>query len=321
MKEHGQAQAFAAAAIAQHSKSFALASRLLPPRVREDAVVLYAWCRYADDAVDEAESPEAAREALTRLDQELAAIYGGQMQVQPLLAALQELVQRRQIPLLYPQELLAGMRMDVDGVRYDDTATLQLYCWRVAGVVGLMMCHVMGVTDDAALRQASDLGMAMQLTNICRDVAEDWQRDRLYLPADLLTRHGLGHWPDALGGSLPSDHESWVAPVVAELLREADRLYRSGNSGLSALPWRCALAIAVASSVYRDIGRVLAAQGFNPFRGRAHTTLARKLWLVARNAVGQLLNLPKRLTHLAAARVPRTLLTGPADLRLLRQEA
>ncbi len=319
MPSHINAQALAAASIAKNSKSFALASRLLPRRVRDDAVVLYAWCRYADDAVDEAESPLAARTALTRLDQELAAIYDGQMQGQPLLAALQEMLQRRQIPQLYPQELLAGMRMDVDGVRYGDSATLMLYCWRVAGVVGLMMCHVMGVTSDRALQQASDLGIAMQLTNICRDVAEDWQRGRLYLPADVLARHGLQHWPAMLGGPLAEKREGEVAPVVAELLGVADRYYQSGARGLTALPWRCALAIAVASAVYRDIGRVLTAQGHDPFAGRAHTTLARKLWLVARTTLAQLGQLPARMRTLADAQVPQTLLTGPAEMRRARE--
>ena len=272
-------------------------------RVRQDAVVLYAWCRYADDAVDEAPSPEVAGLALTRLEHELAAVYAGAPQTEPLLAALQELLTRRQVPRLYPQELLAGMRMDVEGVRYGEFATLELYCWRVAGVVGAMMCHVMGVNDDRALRQAADLGAAMQLTNICRDVAEDWQRGRVYLPADLLARHSL-----ALAEP-PHD----VAPAVAELLALAERRYQAGDRGLGALPWRCALAIAVASAVYRDIGRVLAAQGFDPFAGRAHTTLPRKLWLVLRTAVSQLVQVPARARRTAQAHVPQTLLSGPAQ--------
>ena len=313
------AHALAAASIAQHSKSFALASRLLPRRVRNDAVVLYAWCRYADDAVDEAPSLQTAKFALARLECELASIYAGELQSEPLLDALQELVQRRKIPRLYPQELLAGMRMDVEGTRYADAATLRLYCWRVAGVVGLMMCHVMGVTDEQALRQASDLGLAMQLTNICRDVAEDWQRGRLYLPADLLARHGLGHWPQALGGELLQRRHNEIAPVVQELLAEADGLYASGDSGLGALPWRCGLAIAVASAVYRDIGRALADQQFNPLSGRAHTTLRRKLFLVARASMRHVLELPARM--LVEVRVPQTVLTGPTRRLAFGQEA
>ena len=308
MAAHAHAHAFAAASIAQHSKSFALASRLLPANARNDAVVLYAWCRYVDDAVDDAASPEVARLALTRLEYEVAAIYDGQMQTQPLLAALQELLMRRQMPRLYLQELLAGMRMDVDGVQYTDEATLLLYCWRVAGVVGLMMCHVMGVRDDAALHQAGDLGVAMQLTNICRDVAEDWQRGRLYLPTDLLARHGLAHWSAQVTGPTPPDPHT-VAPVVRELLAVADGYYASGSRGLQALPWRCALAVGVASAVYRDIGRALTRQSWDPFRGRAYTTLPRKLWLVLRTTFTQLRHVG---LHLPNAHVPQALLHAPS---------
>src|SRR5690606_15809209 len=140
---------------------------------------------------------------------------------------------------------------------------LSRYCYRVAGVVGLMMCNVMGVKDEAALDNAVHLGMAMQLTNICRDVAEDWERGRLYLPADLLADCGAPDLARELGGAFPERAVAPVARVLRVLLTHADRLYRSGDRGLAALPWRSALAVRTARRVYAAIGERVAAQHFD----------------------------------------------------------
>jgi phytoene synthase len=287
-------QRAAAPIIAAHGKSFAFASRLLPAAVRRDAIVLYAWCRRADDAVDEAPDAVRAREALARLEDELDGLARGEVPEDPILEAFSEVMSRRAMPLDYARELLRGMRMDLDGVAYPDYPALDLYCWRVAGVVGLMMCHVMGVSDPSALRQAAHLGMAMQLTNIARDVAEDWQRGRLYLPDALLAAHGLGGLEARRGGPLDAENPGSFPQVVQALLARADGLYASGRGGLRALPWRCALAIAAAGAIYRDIGRSLARQGFDPWRGRARTSTGRKVWLALGAAWGQLWRSPAR---------------------------
>ncbi|HVJ81428.1 MAG TPA: squalene/phytoene synthase family protein, partial [Planctomycetia bacterium] len=150
--------------IARHSKSFDLASRLLAPRARDAGVAVYAWCRRCDDAIDDA-LPADQPAALARLRAELDAIYAGHEQSELVPAAFQEVAFERGIPKLYPEELLAGMEMDVLDRRYANDAELFRYCHRVAGVVGLMMCHVLGVSSDAALPHACHLGMAMQLTN------------------------------------------------------------------------------------------------------------------------------------------------------------
>jgi phytoene synthase len=154
--------AVARAVIAHHSRSFALASRLLPRQARDDAAVIYAWCRRADDAVD---APRADRGEVARLTAELEAAYAGAAE-EPLLAAFGQVARARAIPLAYPSQLLAGMAMDLEGARYASVEDLIGYAWRVAGVVGLMMTHVLGVDDDAALVPAAHLGIAMQLTNV-----------------------------------------------------------------------------------------------------------------------------------------------------------
>jgi 15-cis-phytoene synthase len=295
--------------IVRHSRSFALASRLLPGRVRDEAWVVYAWCRRADDAIDAA-PPEAQQAALVRLREELAAVYdGGQQTGDPTLAAFQSVVRLRRLPRAYPEALLDGMAMDVRGQRYETIADLLRYAYRVAGTVGLMMCHVMGVQRDHALVHATHLGIAMQLTNICRDVAEDWRLGRLYLPAELLARSGIG-WLAGIRpkGELPQEARAPLAQVVTHLLELADAHYRSGKRGLPELSWRCALAVGTAGAVYGDIGRVLEQRGCDVTAGRAHVSTPRKLWLTARTALWMTARAPaylwRRLWHRRAPRIP-----------------
>lgn len=264
------AQQEARAVLAAGSKSFALAGRLLPRDCRDDAAVLYAWCRRCDDQIDLA-PPEARAEALRRMRRELAAVYAGEHQDHPALAAFAEVVHRRGIPREYPGGLLDGFEMDVDGTSYPSIGALLGYAYRVAGTVGVMMAYLMDVNAPDPLRRAAHLGIAMQLTNICRDVDEDWRNGRLYLPAELLPTRDL----DA-----PATADA--APAVRRLLSEADRFYRSGEAGLAALRFRCAAAIRAARLIYADIGRVIARRGYDVRRGRAVVSRRRKLWLVAR---------------------------------------
>lgn len=263
----------ARAVIAHHSRSFALASRLLPKQARDDAAVLYAWCRRADDAVD---TPSADPDVLATLSGELDLAYTGAAE-DLLLAAFGEVVRARAIPRAYPAELLAGMAMDLDGARYEAVEDLFAYAWRVAGVVGLMMTHVLGLDDEDALVPAAHLGIAMQLTNVCRDVAEDWQRGRLYLPDEVLARHGAGGLRKELGQPLPAAAVAPLRGAVRDVLALADRYYRSADRGLAALPWRAAFAIRSARDIYAAIGGqiarrdhdVTAARAFVPARGKA----------------------------------------------------
>lgn len=273
-----------AAVIQHHSKSFALASRLLPAAVRADVLVLYAWCRRADDTVDLAADPAAG---LARLQAELDAVYEGRPQVDPLLGAFARLVRRCALPRHYPQELLTGMGMDLAPALYADHAALALYCYRVAGVVGLMMCHVMRVADDAALERAAQLGMAMQLTNICRDVAEDWQRGRLYLPYRALGFTDEAAVRAALAGPMAAELAARLPAQVRGTLARADAYYRCGMDGIGALDWRCGLAVRAAAGIYRGIGAALARQGHQPLAGRAYLPGWRKAGQVLLALAGQ----------------------------------
>jgi phytoene synthase len=273
----------ARATIATGSKSFALASRVLPRRVRDQAAIVYTWCRRADDAIDLA-PPAAQPAALAALRADLDAVSAGAA-TGPQLAAFASVIRDRAIPRAYPDALLDGMAMDAAGATYLRVEELLGYCWRVAGVVGLMMSHVMGVTRDDALVPAAHLGVAMQITNVCRDVAEDWRLGRLYVPDEVLARHGAGGLAIELGRPMPRSAVAPLAGAVAELLALADRHYRAARPGFAALPWRCALAVRAAASIYRAIGARIAARGHRVTAGRAVVSTPRKLALLAGAAV------------------------------------
>lgn len=269
------------ATIAKHSKSFAWASRALPERLRDDAVVLYAYCRHADDAIDLV-APNEQPTALNRLREELEGVYSERPPSDAVLLAFREVIERRGIPRAYPEELLNGMEMDCRGETYDTLEQLRLYCFRVAGTVGLMMCHVLGVSSPVALKHAAHLGIAMQLTNICRDIDEDAARGRLYLPQQFLKKHGSHALAPMRAHRWTALERQAIAVTTAELLTIADRYYASGDAGLKYLPAEAAYAVSLARTVYSDLGRVLRTHHFDPTLPRAYVTTPRKLYLAVK---------------------------------------
>ena len=302
-----------------NSKSFALAARLLPPESRDKAAAVYAFCRRVDDAIDEAPAHDHER-ALAALYAELDAVYRGEQLGPPALRAFQAVVNTCNMPRRYPAELIEGMAMDVRRTRYETLDNLLLYCHCVAGVVGLMMCHVFGISRDDALTNASHLGIGMQLTNICRDVEEDWTLGRLYLPRSMLRDAGAPNFPEPGTGPFPSDTASVeaVKRVVRELLQIADRYYRSADTGIPALPFRAGLAVRAAREIYCAIGAVIARQGYDPQRGRAVVPKPEKLRLlslaVLRHAAGLHELTLDRVRARERVRTPQRELSFPEDV-------
>lgn len=301
-----------------NSKSFALAARLLPPASRDQAAAVYAFCRRVDDAIDGAPR-EAQASALQTLYDELDGVYRGEPQHEPALRAFQAVVESTGMPRRYPAELIEGMAMDVRDTHYETLDELLLYCHRVAGVVGLMMCHVFGITRDDALHNAAHLGIAMQLTNICRDVREDWSLGRVYLPVAMLTAAGAPTLAPG-AGPFPDDATTIAAiqQVTSALLREADRYYASADRGVPALPFRAGLAVRAARRLYHAIGTVVAAQNFDPRRDRAVVSKPKKLRLVSQALSAHLLALPRttlvRVAKREDVRTPRRELSFPEDV-------
>ena len=271
------------------SKSFSLATKLLPPRVRDSATALYAFCRVADDAIDA--DPHATEGAVDRLRQRLARAYAGQPDDSPVDRALARVVAMERIPTVLPEALLEGFAWDAQGRRYETLDDLYAYAARVAGTVGVMMSVFMGARTPEVLARACDLGVAMQLTNIARDVGEDARNGRLYLPLAWMREAGID--PEAFLRA-PEPTEA-LAGIVARLLAAADVLYRRAEEGIAALPTDCRTAIFTARLVYADIGRSIARAGYDSVTRRAHVPLLRKLWLVVRALGARWLRVPPSL--------------------------
>lgn len=279
--------------ITKGSKSFSLAAKLFDAQTRDAAIFLYGWCRYCDDQVDEA-GKSGKRDELDRrlkaLRECTASAFSLEPQQEPVFVALQYIVHRYGIPAHYAIELIEGMAMDVQGTRYANLRELLLYCYRVAGTVGLMMSHVMGLRDESALKHAADLGIAMQLTNIARDVTEDASMGRIYLPLDWLDEANIA--PDEIAS--PANREK-LAVITLRMLREADRYYRSGDAGLWYLSFRSSCAVSAARHVYSEIGALLVKRGARAWDQRTYVTGARKLWVVLRGVLSLIRSAPARI--------------------------
>jgi len=281
----------------RNSRSFALAARLLPRTTREDAAVVYAFCRQADDSVDRVDDPRLAHERLARLNGALRRVLRHEPEPDLIVSAFGAVLHRRGIPFSAAEELLAGMEMDLSERSYPTVDALLLYCYRAAGTVGWMMAALMDVHRREDVTSAVHLGIAMQLTNICRDVLEDWNRGRLYLPLDWLASDGAASLVNRLDEPFPDAASPAVAGTVRRLLALADEYYRSGDAGLIALPWRCSLAIRTARRVYSAIGTELGRRGHDVRVGRVAVSTPRKLWLLGGAFLAWLAELPRRWVH------------------------
>lgn len=257
------------------SRTFFAASRLLPQRVRASSIALYAFCRVADDMVDSGQ--HSLGQAMALLSQRLDAVYAGRPQEHVEDRALAIVVQRHELPRALLDALLDGFAWDAEGRRYETLEDVHDYGARVAGSVGAMMCWIMGVRSPQALARACELGVAMQLTNIARDVGEDARNGRLYLPRQWLAEAGI-------------DPEAWLRHpvctpalqgVIERLLQEADRLYCQSTAGVAMLPRDCRSAILAARYIYAEIGQQLRRDGLDPVNQRAVVPTSRKLVLLA----------------------------------------
>ncbi len=262
--------------LSEGSKTFFAASLLLPRSVREPASALYAFCRLADDAVD---GDDAQVDAVSRLRQRLADAYNPA--VRPAHAAdraLAAVVARYAIPRELPEALLEGFEWDAVGRRYETLESVHDYAARVAGTVGAMMALLMGVRSPEGVARACDLGVAMQLSNIARDVGEDARMGRLYLPQQWLREAGID--PDAW--LVRPVFDAALGSVVQRLLQAADVLYRRVDAGVAQLPLSCRPGINAARFLYAEIGHEVKRQGLDSVSRRAVVPAARKAWLLTR---------------------------------------
>jgi 15-cis-phytoene synthase len=255
------------------SRSFYAASLLLPEQIRDGAYALYGFCRLSDDAVDIGNGKGGA---VKRLRLRLDAVYRGYPEDEAADRCLADTVIRFGIPRALFDALMEGFEWDVQGKTYHSLADVEAYGERVAGSVGGMMAALMGARSPALVERACDLGVAMQLTNIARDVGEDALNNRLYLPRDWMAELGV-------------DADAWLAcpmfePEIGEmtkrLLARADVLYKRADQAIARLPATVRPAIYAARLLYAEIGAVVASQKYDSITERARTSAARKAWLV-----------------------------------------
>ena len=267
------------ASLRQGSRTFLAASLLLPREVRDAACALYAFCRMADDAVDEGRDEAAAVDMLRA---RLARIYDpgtpASMLALPADRALAGVAAQFDIPRALPEALIEGFEWDAEGRGYETLEQLHGYAARVAGTVGAMMALLMRTRGADAVARACDLGVAMQLSNIARDVGEDAAMGRLYLPREWMREAGI----DPLAWLARPAFTPALGAVVQRLLRAADALYERVGSGVAQLPLACRPGINAARFLYADIGRQVQRAGCDSVSRRAVVPTARKLRLLMR---------------------------------------
>ena len=266
----------ARAVLRRHGRTFFFASHLLGERHAARAAILYAFCRHVDDLADDASDPHAARAALAGISNALLTRRGADPWTASMLA-LQASTGGTVAPAL---ALVAGVSSDLETVRIEDEDALIRYAYQVAGTVGLLMCSVLDVDDPSAHPFAIDLGIAMQLTNIARDVGEDARMDRRYVPAswigDVQPADILAPGPQLQGK---------LCAATRRLLARADRHYASAESGLGFLPVRARLGILTAARTYRAIGARIADNGYRSWDQRAVVGTAAKVGHAAKAMV------------------------------------
>ena len=272
MDPHQYCQQKAAAS----GSSFYYSFLFLPRERRRAITALYAFCREVDDVVDECTDAAVARMKLAWWRTELAAAFHGTPQ-HPVARALAEVAPKFNLAEARLAEIIDGMEMDLQYNRYPDFGALKLYCHRVAGVVGLLSAEIFGYQDKRTLDYAADLGMAFQLTNIIRDVGEDARRDRIYLPLDETTRHGVSE-----ADILQARQTDGFRRLMEFQIGRALEYYRSAFEKLPAADRRAQRAGIVMAAIYQTTLDEIRRDGCRVLNQRISLTPVRKLWIAWR---------------------------------------
>lgn len=258
--------------LAKHGKSFYWASLFLGSQLADSCAQLYQFCRFVDDLADGdlPDREESLEDIRARLD-------GGDREACKEVEAFMQLSKDNNIPLIAARELLDGMLKDQQPTAVNDEAELLRYCHAVAGTVGLMMCRILDCKEQRADSFAIDLGIAMQLTNISRDILEDAQMGRRYLPASWIDL------PASVIANADIACQQQVADAAERMLDLAENYYQSALLGIQLLPLRSRLSITVALRVYRQIGWVLKRRGLPWWQGRVFVSKSEKMLLSIRS--------------------------------------
>lgn len=271
--------------IAKGSKSFTLASRLFDRPTREKAWLLYAWCRRCDDIADgqefgwRADDEEFAEHRIQALRVLTRRALDGQPTADPAFDAFGQVALEAKLTEQMAEDVIGGFELDAEGWRPRTEGDLMRYCYHVAGAVGVMMVHVMGVSEDdeAMLDRACDLGLAFQLANIARDMSEDDAAGRCYLPVEWLVEADIPP-----GEHMKPNHREELVALVGRLVDLAEQHEAAARYGAAQLPFRQRWAVLAAANIYLAIAREVRARGMKAWDHRVTISLPAKLGAVLR---------------------------------------
>ena len=259
--------------VAKSGSSFYYSFLFLPPPRRRAIMALYAFCREVDDVVDEIADPGVARQKLAWWRGEIADTFAGHPG-HPVGRALQPVIATFNLPREHFDAIIDGMQMDLDWNRYPDFATLETYCHRVAGVVGLLSAEIFGYRDGATREYARNLGLALQLINILRDVGEDARRNRIYLPLDELASHDV-----SVDDIIRYRETNAVARLLRSQAQRARGYYTAAFAALPAGDRKAQRAGLIMGAIYRQLLDEVEAEGTAVMNRRVALTPLRKLWI------------------------------------------
>ncbi len=258
-----------------HARSFYFASRYLDEKDRQSFAALYAFCRLADDFADEIDIPaETIEEELDALKDIVERMNQGEIFDHPVLRAFEDTMRKYKIPLKYLNELIEGVRLDINLKEIKTVQELEKYCYHVASTVGVMLCYVMGATDAKTIERAIDLGQALQITNILRDIDEDFKNGRIYIPLE--TRQQFRVTRDDFEKDEVSPNFKWL---IKHMIALADSYYAKAEIGIQDLPPAAAFTVKVASRVYAEIMNEIKKMDYQVFKQRAIVPKWKKLWI------------------------------------------
>ncbi|MDD3296464.1 MAG: phytoene/squalene synthase family protein [Candidatus Omnitrophica bacterium] len=266
----------------KEAKTFYMASLFLPPKLRRASYSIYAICRRSDDAVDKKDSQQE-KEKLLKVKEEISLAYSGLGLKDEILLAFQKTIQRFNIPIEYFGKLLEGMQMDLEKTRYKNFSELNDYCYKVAGIIGLIMLRLFRVKDKKAHPYAIDLGIAMQLTNIIRDIKEDFSRGRIYLPQEEMSFFGVSdkHIADKILD------EKFISFIKFQIDRAKSYFFLS-EKGLRFIPGlRQRFVAKLMSKAYFEILNEIEKNNYDIFSRRCYVNTAKKIGIIISTATNQ----------------------------------
>lgn len=266
-----------------HAKTFYLSSHFLPEDKKNACFAVYAFCRYIDDLIDNnliknlssSEGYEKIIEGVNEWRRQLRSLYEGEFIDHPIMIALKDAISKFEIPENLPNELIDGVFMDISKNRYKDFEELKLYCYKVASVVGLMTTHIFGFKNKDTYQYAIDLGIAMQMTNILRDIKEDAGKNRIYIPEEEMRYFDYSQ-DDLFNFRINENYRE----LMRYQIQRADKYYENAEKGIPMISKDCRITVGLMSRNYKNILSVIKQNDMNVYEKRAYVPFYKKIFSI-----------------------------------------